>query len=290
MKALTRFGRRLVLGFPAFVLVFLSRFLLELLKDRIVSSTNKYLDQQGGVLKPFLANSLMFFAEKPLWLVAVVILLVVAIFLIEEVIVRRGQDRMAGGKAGAVHSTTHRLAWKSFKDASLITVGAFLLLWVGIYFFALRGPSSSAETTAPVKNAAIESASQSTPPQASQPERPRTSISNPKKATQKGPNTAERVPDSNAPPPQPTPSGSITQSNSGGINVQQGTTGPDSPIINSPITIGNPPRGISPADMQNIVQFLQNAKAKTTVDIVADQFSGATKLPDDFYQAFKDGG
>jgi len=38
--------------------------------------------------------------------------------------------------------------------------------------------------------------------------------------------------------------GSITQSNSGGINVLQGTTGPNSPIINSPVTVnpGTPAR------------------------------------------------
>jgi hypothetical protein len=37
---------------------------------------------------------------------------------------------------------------------------------------------------------------------------------------------------------------SISQSNSGGINVQQATTGKDSPIIDSPITINAPPRRV----------------------------------------------
>jgi len=44
-------------------------------------------------------------------------------------------------------------------------------------------------------------------------------------------------------PPSP---GSIIQSNSGnGINIQQGTTGANSPIIDSPITIGPPPLKIN---------------------------------------------
>jgi hypothetical protein len=93
-----------------------------------------------------------------------------------------------------------------------------------------------------------------------------------------------------APAPQPTPSSAFIQGNSGGINVQQGTTGENSPIINSPITVGNVPKKISPTDMQRIVQYFLNAKAKSKVEIEADQYSGAAPLPDEFYQAMKDGG
>jgi hypothetical protein len=52
------------------------------------------------------------------------------------------------------------------------------------------------------------------------------------------------------PSAQPVPgAGSLVQSNSGGVNVQQGTTGINSPIINSPITIGDTPKAITPVDM-----------------------------------------
>jgi hypothetical protein len=86
------------------------------------------------------------------------------------------------------------------------------------------------------------------------------------------------------------PPGSLVQSNSGGINVQQGTTGKNSPIINSPITIGDIPKRISVQDKANLSQFMRNAKAKATIDVVADQYSGATQYPDDFYEVLKDGG
>ena len=45
---------------------------------------------------------------------------------------------------------------------------------------------------------------------------------------------------------KPSSQGSITQSNSGGVNIQQGSTGSGSPIIDSPINVGvYPPRHIS---------------------------------------------
>lgn len=89
---------------------------------------------------------------------------------------------------------------------------------------------------------------------------------------------------------QPASPGSIVQSNSGGINVQQGTTAENSPIINSPITVGDVPKKISQADMPGIVHFFSDAKVKCKISIHADQYSGAVPLPDDFYQALKDGG
>ncbi|MBS1800694.1 MAG: hypothetical protein JSS95_12815 [Acidobacteria bacterium] len=81
-----------------------------------------------------------------------------------------------------------------------------------------------------------------------------------------------------------------TQSNSGGINIQQGTTGANSPIVNSPITVGNIPKRIAPEDMPKIVQFLAKAPNKATIIILADQFSGASQFPDDLYDAFKAAG
>jgi len=79
------------------------------------------------------------------------------------------------------------------------------------------------------------------------------------------------------------------QSNTGGINIQQGTTGADSPIINSPITVGNIPKAISVQDMVALKKYFLDARSKSKVQISADQFSGAVPLPDDFYDALKGG-
>jgi hypothetical protein len=87
-----------------------------------------------------------------------------------------------------------------------------------------------------------------------------------------------------------TASGSINQSNSGGISVQQATTGSNSPIINSPITIGDLPKTIQPQDMEVLKTFFRSAQNKARIQISADQFSGAQQLPDDFYDALKGGG
>jgi hypothetical protein len=82
----------------------------------------------------------------------------------------------------------------------------------------------------------------------------------------------------------------VIQSSSGGINVQQGTIGADSPIINSPITIGNLPKAISVQDLVVLKKYFLDAKNKSKVQISADQYSGAAPLPDDFYDALKGGG
>jgi len=82
----------------------------------------------------------------------------------------------------------------------------------------------------------------------------------------------------------------VIQNNSGGINVQQGTTGADSPIINSPITVGSLPKAISAQDMISLKKYFLGATSKSKVKISADQFSGAVPLPDDFYDALKGGG
>jgi hypothetical protein len=84
--------------------------------------------------------------------------------------------------------------------------------------------------------------------------------------------------------------GSLVQSNSGGVNVQQGTTGINSPIINSPITIGDTPKTITPADMASVVLFFQQAKSTARVAVLADQYSGAAPFSDNFYDALKAGG
>jgi len=79
------------------------------------------------------------------------------------------------------------------------------------------------------------------------------------------------------------------QNNNGGINIQQGTIGADSPIINSPITVGNIPKAISVQDMVVLKKYFLDAKSKSKVQISADQFSGAVPLPDDFYDALNGG-
>ena len=70
-------------------------------------------------------------------------------------------------------------------------------------------------------------------------------------------------------------SGSLIQNNYGGVNVQQGTTGVNSPIIDNPITIGDSPKTISPADMANAVRYFQQAKNTARIAVMADQSSDA---------------
>jgi len=86
------------------------------------------------------------------------------------------------------------------------------------------------------------------------------------------------------------PPGSMVQSNSGGTNIQQGTTGPNSPIIDSPITVGSVPKDISQQDMNSIVTYLSSAPTKASIKVVADQFSGNAPFPDKFYNALKRSG
>ncbi len=85
-------------------------------------------------------------------------------------------------------------------------------------------------------------------------------------------------------------SGSLSQANSGGLNVQQGTTGNNSPIINSPITVGDLPKSIQPSDKAAIRDFFRSAKKMAKVQISADQISGVAPLPDEFYDVLKEGG
>lgn len=84
--------------------------------------------------------------------------------------------------------------------------------------------------------------------------------------------------------------GSIQQSNSGGLNVQQATTGNDSPIIDSPVTIGNVPKRISPQDMATITRFLAGAPIKAHIRISFDQNSNVKAFAEDLYKALKDAG
>jgi hypothetical protein len=93
-----------------------------------------------------------------------------------------------------------------------------------------------------------------------------------------------------APIQSPTMKSSLFQSNSGGVNVQQGTTGDNSPIVNSPITIGSVPKDISPQEMDSIIRYLSSAPIKARVRITADQFSGNAPFPEKFYDALKNAG
>jgi hypothetical protein len=88
----------------------------------------------------------------------------------------------------------------------------------------------------------------------------------------------------------PTPTTDIRQSNSGGINVQQATAGENSPIINSPITVGDVPKRISPADLTQITQYLSEAKPKSRIRVAVAQNSNAIPFANDIYKAFKDAG
>ena len=82
----------------------------------------------------------------------------------------------------------------------------------------------------------------------------------------------------------------IQQSNSGGLNILQGTTGENSPIINSPVTVGNVPRHISPDDMRTLQDYLSTAKLRLApgieLRISADQYTRPSPLVDEFYTIF----
>lgn len=86
------------------------------------------------------------------------------------------------------------------------------------------------------------------------------------------------------------PQGGIQQSNSGGVNVLQGTTGENSPIINSPITVGDVPKRISPEDLTKITQYLATAQTKKHIKINAFQNGNAVPFAKDIYKAFHDAG
>ncbi len=83
---------------------------------------------------------------------------------------------------------------------------------------------------------------------------------------------------------------SISQNNSGGINVQQATTGENSPIVNSPITIGDTPKRIAANDLTAATQYLFNAKNKAHIVIKNAQNSNSGLFARDIYKAFKDAG
>jgi len=84
----------------------------------------------------------------------------------------------------------------------------------------------------------------------------------------------------------------IGQSNSGGVNVQQATTGKNSPIVNSPVTIGSVPKHIAPQDELTLTDYLLKTKASAArlhIVIAADQYSRPSPFVDEFYGLFKNG-
>ena len=91
-------------------------------------------------------------------------------------------------------------------------------------------------------------------------------------------------------PKQDVGSRSVYQSNSGGINVQQGITGDNSSIINSPITVGHVPKDIASSDMLQLTNFLSHADVKATVEVIADQYSSSEPFPEKFFQALESAG
>jgi hypothetical protein len=87
-----------------------------------------------------------------------------------------------------------------------------------------------------------------------------------------------------------THSPALQQNTSGGISVQQSTAGDHSPIINSPITIGDVPKRISPQDTASLAQYLSGAQTKANIRVDVQQGSNAVRFADDFYKACKDAG
>jgi len=91
-------------------------------------------------------------------------------------------------------------------------------------------------------------------------------------------------------PTSPPVAPSVSQNNSGGINVQQATAGRNSPIINSPVTIGNVPKHVAQEDIEKLVEYLSKAKshaAGIALRISADQYSRTSPFVDDFFNLFK---
>ncbi len=88
------------------------------------------------------------------------------------------------------------------------------------------------------------------------------------------------------------PQAGIQQSNSGGLSILQGTTGANSPIVNSPITVGNVPKHISPEDFKTLEDYLSKAELRLTpgigLQITADQYTRSSPFVDDFYTLFHD--
>jgi len=82
------------------------------------------------------------------------------------------------------------------------------------------------------------------------------------------------------------PTASIQQSNSGGLNIQQATTGERSPIVNSPITVGQIPKTISAQDKVSLSELFTRGLGTTagkTITISADQYSAPSPFISDFY-------
>lgn len=76
----------------------------------------------------------------------------------------------------------------------------------------------------------------------------------------------------------------------GGVKIQQATAGENSPIINSPITVGNVPKRISPTDLTQVTKYLLGAQPKSRIRVAVAQNSNAIPFANDVYKAFKDAG
>jgi hypothetical protein len=99
------------------------------------------------------------------------------------------------------------------------------------------------------------------------------------------PTTSQNV--TTKPESRPSHSSSVSQKGDGNVNVDQHTEGQNSPIINSPITIGNVLKRMSPADMSTIEQFLTPAYARTKIAVEFRQSTNAGGFAEDFYNVFK---
>ena len=83
---------------------------------------------------------------------------------------------------------------------------------------------------------------------------------------------------------------SLVQNNSGGVNIQQGTTGNNSPITNSPINVGDVTKRISKEQIRNVGVLLSHCANKPKVDILGDQYSARGPFLDQLHALFTDAG
>jgi hypothetical protein len=78
-----------------------------------------------------------------------------------------------------------------------------------------------------------------------------------------------------------------TQQTFGGMSIQQSTTGNDSPIVNSPITVGSVERRMTQIETTEVTSYLTAASNKCRIKVAAAQNSNSTPFANNVYDAFK---
>jgi hypothetical protein len=139
----------------------------------------------------------------------------------------------AGGKLKQ-QIATHPLSFILLCFLLLIVSSSIVVTLVQHFHAHVAATASVPPTPATIPSPIPQNQPQQTAPKDAAPTKERAKPPKTQSATQPTQVTSTRSP------------GSVVQNNSGGVNVQQGTTGDNSPIINSPITVGSIPRSLDP--------------------------------------------